>query len=598
LKNNPRITADVDIVNSPEPLEYSPQNLTAPRGGIFVTEKSKEQIKNLDWLLKRDNRKYFKYAPSPAGQTESERTRLVKECKSPTRMRRSLEDHAKERKLNAYAVHLQQSGNQYIEAPIKTVLSDGELSSNERGVLEDFEVDKNTGEIFNVIRERKTAIANLSHRKWSDEYRIRVTTDAAPSRPPPVQAGDRLTTALTSRGAKNILDSGAYVSAVRGGFTTFLTLTFNADAREKIVSGESTIGNECSRFFDALQKMYQRGWSADKTVIAVNNKNNELFSNNNFECVANDEQIIPPATDKLDYLWVAEAPVKLKVIETRGDFDCVEQSVNPHCHVLLRWNVEPHLFRAWAARIESMWGQGFANLLRIKDDKAASGYLLKAIGYLVKGEDSNDQGEIRGNRYNISKPARALPWEHISSFHAEHMASIIGEVRAKLERKAAPTVNLIKDGYKQITRAVRQKAVFKNQGKLTATIDAKIKAIEHKIKTQKAHLRRSPVRGAEYMLTFKGRYPLKKFMEWAIGLRFWNADDAASEKSPQRLPQQLLTTMRDGVKKSFSKVRNRLIENENFWAQRLCALLPLEVDENEQVYNRMTDFYQYQQLAA
>lgn len=592
----------VEVLDDNEPIKFEPQNLTAPRGGIFVTEFERQELQRLNAQLALKEQYYFASENfSPAGRPEAEKARLVKDRKSPTRTQRAIEEASKQRKLDAYQVYLQKKGAGYIKAPVKHFVAETALHTQQRGVLNDFVVDKETGEIAERRSERKTAVANLTYRGWSDEYRLRVTTDANPSKAPPQQSGDRVTKFLTTRAAKNILDSGAYVSAVRGGYTTFLTLTFKDEARARIVSGESTIGKECSRFFDAIQKMYQRGWTAEKTVIEVKNKNDELFSINGFECVANDEEIIKPMPDKLDYLWVAEAPTKTKVLCSKNGFDCVGESVvNPHCHVLMRWNVEPHLFRAWAARIESIWGQGFAKLERIKNADAASGYMLKALGYLLKGDDamSSDQGEIKGNRYNISRPARALPWEHIASFHAEHMASIIGEVKAKLERKAAPTVRAIKDGREAIKDAIKQKAVFKNMGRQTATIDAKIKAIEKKIQQHKAHLRRSPVRAVDYMVTFKGKYPLQKFMNWAVGLRFWNGDSAASEKSPCRLPENLLTRARDGVRKTFSKVRNRLIESESFWAQRLAAILPPEVDENEQVKQRLNDFYHYQQLIA
>lgn len=602
----------VEVIDNTEPLKIEPLNLTVPRGGIFVSEFERQELQRLNAQLALKEQYYFASENfSPAGRPEAEKARLVKDCKSPTRTKRAIEEANKERKLAAYAVMLQKRGEAYIKATLKDFVADTALYSPHRGVLSDFKIDRETGEISENRSDRKTAVANLTFRKWSEEYRIRVTTDASPSKAPPPQSGDRVTKFLTTRAAKNILDSGAYVSAVRGGYTTFLTLTFKDEARARIVSGESTIGKECSRFFDAIQKMYQRGWTAEKTIIDCKNKNDELFSNNGFECVANDEEVIQESkliktengdlkNESLDYLWVAEAPTKLKVLSSKNGFDCVESVINPHCHVLMRWNVEPHLFRAWAARIESIWGQGFAKLERIKNADAASGYMLKALGYLLKGENQecSDQGEIKGNRYNISKPARALPWEHIASFHAEHMASIIGEVKAKLERKAAPTVRAIRDGREAIKNAIKQKAVFKNMGKQTATIDAKIKAIETKIQQHKAHLRRSPVRAVDYMVTFKGKYPLQKFLNWAVGLRFWNGDSAASERSPCRLPETLLTAAKAGIRKTFSKVRNRLLENEHFWAQRLAAILPPEVDPNEQAKQRITDFYQYQQLLA
>ncbi|WP_351001058.1 hypothetical protein [Shewanella sp. TB7-MNA-CIBAN-0143] len=593
----------VEIIDDKRPVSYMPQDLTSPRAGFFASEKSQEIVKNLDWLLKRNERQYFQNNPSPAGRPEAEKARLVKDCKSPTRTKQDIELSLRLNKLSSIASALGERGFDFDKSTEKTIVSEGEPCSATAGKITDsWCVDAETGELtpktFN-----KTAVANLSFRKWSDEYRIRVTSDANPSKAPPPQSGDRVTKFLTTKAAKNILDSGAYVSAVRGGYTTFLTLTFSGKARRRIINGDSTIGAECSRFFDAMQKMYQRGWIAEKFLVPVTELKNDLVSGG-FDCVANDEQIIPPSGESLDYLWVAEAPAKEKVIKSKTNqfgktFYCVDARPNPHCHVLLRWQVEPHLFRAWAKRIESIWGQGFAKLERIKNADAASGYMLKALGYLLKGEESeqSSQGTIKGNRYNISKAARALPWEQIASFHAEHMASIIGEVKAKLNRKAAPTVHAIKQGYKDINSAVRQKAIFKNLGKQTATIDAKIKQIENKIKHFKASLRKSPVRAVDYMISFKGKYPLQKFLNWSIGLRFWNGDSAASEKSPCKLPDNLLTKAADGVRKSFSKVRNRLLENESFWVQRLAAALPPYVDQEKERELNLIDFMEYEKCA-
>ncbi|MCW3173759.1 hypothetical protein [Shewanella subflava] len=591
----------VEIIEDSPPLVFEPLNLTAPRGGFFVSEKDQATKSELDKALMLRNQYYFaSLKPSPAGRPTAETVRLVKDCKSPTRTQQDIELSQKLNALGGLAARLDERGLDFDKATVRYLPSEYALHADTQGkVTSAWEVDAETGELI-AFDTNKTAVANLSFRAWSDEYRIRVASDASPSKAPPQQSGDRVTKFLTTKAAKNILDSGAYVSAVRGGYTTFLTLTFSGKARRRIINGESTIGAECSRFFDAMQKMYQRGWIAEKVILPKSELKTDMFTGD-FDCIANDEETIPPSGEPLDYLWVAEAPAKEKIIKSKTNqfgqtFDCIDARPNPHCHVLLRWQVEPHLFRAWAKRIESIWGQGFAKLERIKNADAASGYMLKALGYLLKGEESeqSSQGTIKGNRYNISKPARALPWEHIASFHAEHMASIIGEVKAKLERKAAPTVHAMKTEYKKLTNTIKQKAIFKNQGKQTATIDAKIKLIELKIRRFKAHLRKSPVRAFDYMVTFKGKYPLKKFMDFAIGARFWNCDDAASPKSPRRLPENLLTATVDGVKKSFSKVRNRILELESYWRAKLAEVLPPDVNQEANRAANLNDFMEYE----
>lgn len=581
----------VELIGDIPQLAFEPQNLTSPRAGIFVSEKDQAEKASQDADLKRREQHYFSSKnlsknSGPAGRPTAEEARLVKDRKSPTRLCDSVDTacnldtaHAIDG-LNAQLIKLGIAPSEMLARDVvqPAALCAPSIVKHVRGVGV---VDTETGEIMPAFSQ-KTAIARLSYRSWADEYRIRVTTSGVPSEAPPAQAGDRVTKFLTTRGAKNILDSGAYVAAVREGFTTFLTLTFNAESRERIISGESTIGAECSRFFDAIQKMYQRGWCAEKTVIQPAKDAARLFSSD-FECIANDEEVIEAASDKLDYLWVAEAPVKHGV-------------VNPHCHVLLRWQVEPHLFRAWANRIESIWGQGFAKLERIKNAQASSGYLLKAVGYLLKGEQAevSDQGEIRGNRYNISKSARALPWEEIAAFHAEHMASIIGEVKAKLERKAAPTVNLIKQSYKKLNKSIRDKSYLQNIGRPIDKVNTRIKAIENSIKHYKAQLRQSHVRANDYMISFKGKDTIKTFLNWAVGVRFWSAMDAASEQATSRLNPNLLTKAVNGIRASYSKVRNRYIESESLWVQRLAAVLPPVVDSEKEQAERLNDFVMYE----
>ncbi|ABV36801.1 conserved hypothetical protein [Shewanella sediminis HAW-EB3] len=593
----------VDINENISPPVFEPQDLTSPRAGFFASEKSKEQVRNLDWLFKRDEREYFKYAPSPAGRPTAEKARLVKDRKSPTQPVDGVPNRATSKAIDDFNALLRREGLAPQEMLESVVVDSGALSA--ANVLKHVAgvgvVDTETGEIKPAFSQ-KTAIARLSHREWANEYRIRVTADVSPSSPPPTQAGDRVTKFLTTRAAKNILDSGAYVAAVKGGYNTFLTLTFNAEARARINSGESTIGAECSRFFDAMQKMYQRGWSVDNQV---------LKTRQGFECIGFDgeeipkqsrhtfdsigaSEVIPPNADKLDYLWVAEAPTKPKVISRRNGFECYgEVSPNPHCHVLMRWNVEPYLFHDWAARIEGIWGQGFAKLERIKNPQAASGYMLKALGYLLKGDSSSDQGEVKGNRYNISKTARALPWENIANFHAEHMASMIGEIKAKMHNKAKPVLHKIRLANESLDKAIRDKSFCKNTKQSLTKVNGRIKAIEKSISDFKAELRKSPVRANDYMITFKGDLSLKTFLNWAVGVRMWNATDstAAPEKSPFT---NMLTAAKEGVRKTFSRVRNRYLENEIIWGLWLREKLPPEIDTEQQASEWGVDYMEYE----
>ncbi|WP_233095589.1 rolling circle replication-associated protein [Shewanella putrefaciens] len=593
----------VEIIEDLPPLTLEPQDLTAPRGGIFVSEFEQAAAEKLKLDLMRRNASFFAEMalqnPSPAGRPTAEKARLVKDCKSPTRHTVATTNARKEARLGRYLEHLRAKDS---ESHGNVAASLGvNLEASERVLVRDIyetapetvdhvpnvgRVNLETGEILppmdNSVRKSdrsgivisKTPVVRVSYRAWSDEYRLRVQADMPPSEAPPQQSGDRVTSDLSSRGARNILDSGAYVAAVRGGFTTFLTLTFNSEARERIISGESTIGAECSRFFDAISKMYQRGWSCDGEV---------LKNENGFDCIGATETV-EPAGDKLDYLWVAEAPKN-----KQGE-------VNPHCHVLLRWQVEPHLFHDWAARIEALWGQGFANLQRIKSANAAGGYLLKALGYLTKGEKA-DQGEIKGNRYNISKTARAAPWETIASYHAEHMSSIIGEIKYKLENRAKPIRREIGRAYGALEKAIRDKAVMKAQKRADALakINKRIAELEQKIKTSKAALKAGEVRAQDYQLTFKGAEALSKFFNWAIGARQWQGLSRESECVENKICQRLWTKGINAARATYSAVRNRLAEKERLWSAWLAEKLAPEPDRELEILIHQKNLKEYHQ---
>jgi len=250
-------------------------------------------------------------------------------------------------------------------------------------------------------------------REWSDEHRF-MHKIAAPYSIPPARSGERVTEFLTHNAARKLTASCEYVALKHGGFKTFLTLTFDAEARARIDSGETTVQKETSRFFDGLQKMYQRGWVA-KTEIQDNIK-------------------VAGHKDKLQYLWVAECPDSVN--EATG-----EVTKNPHVHVLMNWAVPHALFEAWRKRIEfGIWGLGFAHLekMRSKGKESAAGYLMKALQYLAKAAGGSDQGTIKGNRYAISSAARAPEWETVSTFAWAKLGQLIEVARMQQNRERKP----------------------------------------------------------------------------------------------------------------------------------------------------------------
>ncbi|MFM2476691.1 hypothetical protein [Celerinatantimonas sp. MCCC 1A17872] len=366
-------------------------------------------------------------------------------------------------------------------------------------------VDEETGEIGSFSLGAR---ARLYYRNWSDEYRVRVEAQTSVSIPPEENSGERETSELSSAGARKIMESGAFVQAVRGGFTTFLTLTFDNDACERIQSGDTTIGKEVSRFFDNAKKMYKRGFAMAHDVIGHKN-GYDIYG---AEC-------LPEETahkDDFDYIWCAECP-KGKTRE-----------INPHCHVLLRWTVDEYLFHSWAYRIERLWGQGMANLKRIHSAEAAAGYLIKALGYIAKGKNSkNNQGVIRGNRYSISKSARAPKWECIASFYADNMTAIINELRDRWRWEDAPTRAQIHDAKDQLAQKKRAYMIAQKQRRFQTAekLKARLEQLTTTMRSGYQKIRSRQARADEYQITMKGQARITNFISWAIARRGWRATE-------------------------------------------------------------------------
>ena len=187
-----------------------------------------------------------------------------------------------------------------------------------------------------------------------------------------------------------------------------------------------SVQKEASRFFEAAGQMYRRGWQYQND----NGETVRVPGSRALYCVEGED------TDKrngarftrlkwwrepLDYLWVAENPDR--VDEETGEY----LGENPHIHLMMRWRVPYRHFQAWAERLEKLWGHGFAHLEKIKDPQKAGAYVAKAAGYLTKGQGKADQGEIRGNRYGISKRARAPGWIECE----RHQVGMIGWLLAE-----------------------------------------------------------------------------------------------------------------------------------------------------------------------
>lgn len=306
----------------------------------------------------------------------------------------------------------------------------------------------------------------IEYREWAEEWRVRTEVQATSGIAPPDQAGERESNKLSDRGAKKIAEAAEYMHLQCGGFKTFVTGTFKPEVREKIKNGDTTIQAEVTRTMDTLQKMYQRGWTK---------KNGDRVSGHD---------------DSMPYVWVVEVPKNEKGED------------NPHVHMLWSWRVDYSDFSEWAERIERIWGNGTFHLEKIKDTACAGAYLAKAAGYLCKaqGNDDNDQGQVTGNRYGISKNARAPDWVVLTRQQLDVMGQLIADIYDHLT---------VKHGEKYRERAyLNKKLSSKKKG------DKSRYAIGKRLAKVRSEIKKIPIRCNGYQVIIKGLANAGSFFTW------------------------------------------------------------------------------------
>ncbi|KHT65445.1 hypothetical protein RJ45_01000, partial [Photobacterium gaetbulicola] len=443
--------------NSAEWLKHEQQKLNQFAQVHYVRTKG---------IAKQGRELYAEHAREAAARSDGD-NRLVQGRKSPT--------HPKVVSISSRVGRLRKAQRRDIE------LVSTESHHNHDGLYD----------LPDAPTDKRLSTVRLMHREWSGSYRILHQTQTRPGDAPDPQSGDRFTEKLTKRAVTKVFEAAAYVATCHGGFTTFLTLTFTraqrarlfgsmvegdpstgsygthtpihiernmaepvryiagpycyidtladdpaatvdirADGSVKVLNqngdiagtytptflkpktaftitktAETSIGKEVSRFLDGIKKMFQRGWQGIDT-------DGEPFE-------------LDGIAEPFHYIWVAECPAN-----EHGE-------PNPHVHLIMNWQVDKKYFQAWSKRLESLWGNGFAHLERIRQPKAAGSYIIKAVGYAAKGENA-DQGLIKGNRYNIARCSRAPGWDCLANFEAHNMAAIIKECGYRLEHWKKP----------------------------------------------------------------------------------------------------------------------------------------------------------------
>lgn len=298
-----------------------------------------------------------------------------------------------------------------------------------------------------------------------------------------------------------------------------------------------SLQREAGRFFEAANQMYRRGWQYKAPVkagaIRLDDESGFEYTPIAWEtikvpgsralyCVEGEDEDKRNGArftrlkwwrEPLDYLWVAEAPYQTAKC-WRQDVDAPpvadehgEMMTNPHLHLMMRWRVPYRHFRAWARRLERLWGHGFAHLEKIKDPQKAGSYVAKAAGYLCKAQGKSDQGEIRGNRYSISRRARAPGWMECERHQIGLMGWLMAEANEAWNRKHGPKIQR-REKLKRELEAAQVPAQRHKIGQLLEQVRAEIETLP---------------RVRKYTAIFKGDEQKERFFEWARG-RGWTPE--------------------------------------------------------------------------
>ncbi|MFS1425902.1 hypothetical protein LMH73_001605 [Vibrio splendidus] len=473
--------------------------------------------------------------------------------------------------------------------------------------------ERNTARVLPLKHEKRPPFERklspislqLQKRDWSGQMRAQIVTQTPAGNAPEANSGTRYTEKLTPKSVSNMFESGAYVAQCHEGFTTFLTLTFTPAQRHAIFGAmdegidadgpftpveferdtgdlipgkdglytrlpkqpfkiikplDTSIGRETSRFLDGSKKMFHRGWYTEDGD----------YVSGQFKAKPSP---FGPDREKADfhYMWVAESPMN------------EDGEPNPHVHLLLKWTVDKKHFTDWAKRLESLWGHGMAHIERIRQPKAASTYLIKAVGYAAKGNNA-DQGLIKGNRYSIAKVSRAPSWETLASFEADNITAVIRELGYKLEQWKKPLLRTISRINKQKAQTVKASSIAKQQGKPEdhlKKLQSRIIRLEHAAKktTQQMKSRQMHASsGNRFSITFDGdeaKERMDNFLMWAAGARGWSMTCRDIDCSD----------LKQEADETYQAQYHHFLERRAYWRSVLGEpYIPEEPDEDEVSY--------------
>ncbi|MGR5096863.1 hypothetical protein ACPV5O_26365 [Vibrio maritimus] len=484
------------------------------------------------------------------------------------------------------------------------------------------------GEVKNHNNKRSLADkkplvkVQLQRRDWSQQTRIQQVVETPASDAPEQNSGDRFTDKLTKRAVKNIFETGAYVAVKHGGFKTFLTLTFDAARRRRVLDGmdftedglpyspvefKQNFAKPVTDIGGAYTAFNWRKGKVHRPTVKLMNGNGEiagdycpLFTKPEKPWVVIGTKttmgaemskfinalkklrrrgfvaVVPERDAETGCCFSPLPKVKATVLKDQSDFhylwvaECPaneDGEPNPHVHLLMDWDMAPELFLPWAERIERLWGNGYAKLERIKQPKAAGKYIIKAVGYAAKGSNAN-QGIIRGNRYNMAACSRAPSWETLASFEAGNMAGIISELGHKLDQWKKPILRTIKRNQAKMEKSIAGAAVAKNKGDLITKnkLARKIKWLENEIKQASSALSQATMHVSannRFSITFDENADrrIDQFLKWAAGARGWSMRPLYHDDD--------MSDVRQAAKAHYQNEHKQFLERQAYWSALL-----------------------------
>ncbi|BDU42885.1 hypothetical protein [Vibrio nigripulchritudo] len=320
-----------------------------------------------------------------------------------------------------------------------------------------------------------------------------------------------------------------------------------------IIRAQTSIGQEVSRFVNALKKLFSRGFVES---IVERNEDSKLYCP-----LPRPDFHFLPNREPFHFLWVAECPMN------------EDGEPNPHVHFLMKWDMPEELFLTWANRIERLWGNGFARLEPIKRPEAAGSYIIKAVGYAAKG-DNGDQGLIKGNRYGMAACSRAPAWEALATFEADNMAGIIKELGYKLDQWKKPILRSIARTEKAHEQTIKSAGIAKGKGDEVKVIKLRhrLTRLENQIKQDRQTLKRPDYHassGNRFSLTFDRHAELRlnQFLSWAVGARGW---------SMQCRENVDFSDIKEDAKAHYQHEFTRFLDSQCEWKSQLKQSLPAE----------------------